>query len=688
MSRVFAAALSLLCALSFADTAPDATGANPATNVTSAEYRFPAEVDSDVATDRFTEKWARVYWPDPLPGTPLPLLIFLHGNHGTCGAGSNPRMDDNCQYTLTGTCPFTYPIVVPNHEGYSYLAEVLASWNYIVVSLNTNRGITCGNGIIGDIGLNLMRGRMVLKHMAMLSFWNNNPGTTPPELGIDLFGQLDFNNFGLMGHSRGGEGMRAAYNLYRDVGSPWPDRIGPVNFSSIFEIAPVDGQTSRVLDSDGVVWSVLLPMCDGDVRNLQGIMPFDRDLRDFAESPTTQKASYTVWGANHNFYNTQWQVSDSGGCIGDGNPPIFPPIIGSPEQRTTSLASVNALFRGNVGPGADATFNRNFNPQYDLPAVVTSVTRVDRGYTDSPNSSVTTVFEDFDRPTGTNTYGFPNDASNISINHGNVPNHAGVQRAGQISWTSSGEATYFQSNWAAAGTGNDISGFKTLDLRLSRQNSPLNPVTPTNFAVALSLDDGTLSQAVNISSYTDVRGPVGGPGGLHPILQTARILLPDFTTDLTRVRGVRLSFNDTTSGAIYVANLRLSTLSGNPPSGRANRGTETMPHASYNADSIMTPLISPATLQSVRAIAASSALNGDPGFELEIASGGLPFLAQNDLPRVRIGERTLAAPSYYPRGDTGSIVFTLTRDQYDQLSPGPASVEYSNKVWNFTIHKP
>ncbi len=687
MTRVFAAALSLVGTLSLADTAPDATGANPATNVTSAEYRFSPEIDPDVTADRATEKWARVYWPDPLPGTPLPLLVFLHGNHYTCGHGSNPRIDDNCQYTTFGTCPPSSPIVVPNHEGYTYLAEVLASWNYIIVSINTNRGITCGSGIVGDPGLNLMRGRMVLKHMAMLSYWNNNPGTTPPELGIDLFGQLDFNNFGLMGHSRGGEGMRAAYNLYRDVGSPWPDRIGPVNFASIFEIAPVDGQTSRMLDSDGVVWSVLLPMCDGDVNTLQGIIPFDRDLRRFAESPATQKASYTVWGANHNFYNTEWQISDSGGCL--GHMPIFPPLIGSPEQRMTSLASVNALFRGNVGPGADATFNQNFNPQYDLPGVVTSVTRVDRGYTDSPNSSITTVFEDFDQPTGTNTYGFPNNASNISINHGSVPNHSPVQRAGQISWTSSGDATYFQSNWAAAGTGNDISGFKTLDLRLSRQNSGLNPMTPTNFAVALSLDDDTLSPAVNISTYTDLRGPVGGPGGLHPILQTARIPLPDFATDLSRVRGVRLSFNDTTSGAIYVANLRLSMLSGNPPArGAANRGSQTVLQPGYNAEPIIPPITSSATVQSVRAVAASAALNGDPGFELEIGSTGLPFLAQNDLPRLRTGDRTIVAPSYYPAGDTRSIVFALTPEQYDQLPSGPASVEYSNRVWNFTISKP
>ena len=175
---------------------------------------------------------------------------------------------------------------------------------------------------------------------------------------------------------------------------------------------------------------------------------------------------------------------------------------------------------------------------------------------------------------------------------------------------------------------------------------------------------------------------------MHPILQTARIPLPDFATDLSRVRGVRLSFNDTASGAIYVANLRLSTLSGNPPSGAANRGSETVLQSGYNADPIILPITSSATLQSVRAVPESAALNGDPGFELEIGSSGVPFLAQNDLPRLRTGDRIIAAPSYYPTGDTRTIVFALTREQYDQLPSGPASVEYSNRVWNFTISKP
>src|SRR5262249_14726817 len=162
----------------FADTAPDATDFGPL-ETTSAEYKFPATIDPDVIGDRFTELWAAVYMPIDLSGAPYPLLVFKHGNHGTCGSCTGggtfvgyecfvgetqvPRSDGSSAYTTSGTCPTNF-VVTPNHLGYAYLAERLASWGFIVVSINSNRGITAGGGVPGDTGLNLARGRLILKH--------------------------------------------------------------------------------------------------------------------------------------------------------------------------------------------------------------------------------------------------------------------------------------------------------------------------------------------------------------------------------------------------------------------------------------------------------------------------------------------------------------------------------------------
>jgi hypothetical protein len=175
-------------------------------------------------TDRVTEIWARVWRPQTYQSQRLPLVVFLHGNHGTCGTffcseancgrliplPNGPRIDDRIDYTTTGTCPlkgqgnppaeFDY-VVAPSHEGYAYLAEQLASRGFLVVSINANRGITAGapqdlgtpgNPFIEDIGLNLARARLVLKHLELLSRWNRGIEPTPASLGFSLHGAIDF----------------------------------------------------------------------------------------------------------------------------------------------------------------------------------------------------------------------------------------------------------------------------------------------------------------------------------------------------------------------------------------------------------------------------------------------------------------------------------------------------------------
>lgn len=682
---ILALILSLAVQVGFAlqaqadDQAPDPTAFGPL-NQTSAEYKFPAAVDPDVIGDRATELWARVYHPDPLPSDAAPVVIFLHGNHGTCGHGQNPRIDDSALYTTTGTCPPGY-VVTPNHLGYAYIAEVLASWGYVVVSINANRGITAGAGVVGDLGLNLARGRLVLKHLQRLSEWNRNGGT-PASLGIDLEGKLDFSQLGLLGHSRGGEGVRAAYNQYRDPGSPWPGRIpDPLTVRGIFEIGPVDGQTSRVLNADGTAWNVLLPMCDGDVFNLQGVKPFDRMMQLRSESPATQKSAWVVWGANHNFYNTEWQVSDSGGC--QGHTPLFTAPVGSPQQRTTGLEAAMAFFRGNVRSPADGNslipqWNWNFRPEFLLPDAVTQVTRVNRSFTDSPNSSVSQTFEDFDQPAGTNSFGVANDASGITITHGSVPEEDPSQRAASITWQAGGDATFFQTNWRPIGTGADITGFQTLDLRLSRQVSNLNPadpLSPTDFSVQLVQNDGKLSDPVLISNYTNLLGPVGSLRRLHVLLQTARIMLTDFPdVDLSRIRGIRLTFDQTASGAIFASNFRLS----NSVEGPGSTTAAARPAAPTTLGPLtVTPQPSDqVTLVSIRRpLLAAPTSAASPSYVFTLSSL-LGFPIRDELIVMRVGAQTFPL-SATPTGDPHTMTFSVTSGEWDAMANGdPISVQF------------
>jgi len=680
-------AMLAVTTVSFGQTAPDATAPGPFTT-TSSEYKLPPTNDDLVALQVVTELWARIYRPTNLNNAPHPLLIFLHGNHATCGrfeGAGQGRLDINIQYTFTGTCPSGY-VVVPSHEGYAYFAERLASWGYIVVSINVNRGVNAAPGVAGDLGLNLRRGRLILRHLQKLAAWNSGSESTPASLGFSLQGKLDFNHVGMMGHSRGGEGVRAALAQYRDAGSPWPALIGPpVNFEGIFEIGPVDGQTGRTLNAEGLPWNVLLPMCDGDVFNLQGVRVFDRMLRNRTDNPATQKSTFTVWGANHNFYNTEWQLSDSPGCLGHRR--LFDRLLGSADQRQTALASVLAFFRAHVGTVKNPEFANIFNPQFALPASLANVTRVDRGYTDSPSSSVTEVFEDFDQPTGFNTSGFTNDASNITITHAGIANHSPVQRVARISWENSGAGTFFQSNWTAPGSGRSVTTFEALDFRVSAQCKDMPCSTTdsgfnfeTNFSIRLVGANGSLSDPVQLRNYASLTGPVGGlvrsvGSSPHPILLTARIPLTAFgNAPLTNLRGVRFTFDDTRRDDIHIGNIRLSRVSGGVNSIPI---TTALPTSDSPLD-LGPPNDEENTIASVKAKRSSQLIPTQSGVEIELTSNR-EFLPQGEMLVLKVGSQEFSLSRYGVDGSTKRLIFTLTTEQWSQVNTGdPVVIQYGS----------
>lgn len=694
--------LCLLCLLFlsapvWAQVAPDATllSGGP---TTASEYKLPAAIDPVVSTTLATELWARVYRPSNLGSSTHPLLVLLHGNHATCGRLSGPaeHFDINVQYTFTGTCPAGY-IPVPSHAGYAYFAERLASLGYIVVSINANRGINAAPGILGDRGLNLARGRLVLRHLQQLSRWNSGADTPPAGLS-DLVGKIDFDHVGLLGHSRGGEGMRAAYNFYQSDpgGTNWQSLIGPMTVEGIFEIGPVDGQTALTLNALGTSWNVLLPMCDGDVFNLQGVKPFDRMLRVNSETPARPKSTFTVWGANHNFYNTEWQLSDSAGCF--ANQRLFPYQPGSPDERTTAIASAVAFFVANVGASKLPDYNRIFNPQFALPASVANVTRVDRGYTDSPDSSFTTVFDNFTGPTGFNSNGPANSSSNVFVVHGHVANHDPLQQfAALISWNGAGPGTFFQSNWTNPSNGVDASTFGTLDFRVSRQcadpadlffcNKTSNWFNfDTNFSVRLVSANGALSNAVQLRDYLSLTGPVGslvfgfGTAG-HPILQTARIPLSAFGNAgiVSNLRGVRFTFDDTRRDEIYLANIQLSRVNGllAPTTLFSILPTDDTPLDSTNGGGNDNNQI-----KSMRSVQSASLGNA---VEIELNSSR-EFLPQGEMLVLRIGSQEFSLSRYLNTGETNTVVFTLTAEEFARISQGDSvRVQYGSggNGWNF-----
>ena len=654
-----------------AGDSPDPSTVGPYAT-TSSEYRFPPAIDTEVLPGVTTEVWGAVYRPTTLGNHHHPLLVFLHGNHPTCGVGTNPRVDTSCEYTFDGTCP-TGQVVVPNHLGYEYLATRLASWGYIVVSINANRGITCGTPVTGDNGLNLARGRLVLRHLALLAQWNRQGGT-PSSLGFDMTGQLDLQHVGLMGHSRGGEGVRAAYNLYKDAGSTWPAEIkDPMIVRGIFEIGPVDGQTSRTLDAAGTAWNVLLPMCDGDVADLEGMKPYDRMSKDLNETPAFPKSMFAVWGANHDFYNTQWQVNDSPGCV--GMKPLWATAqAGSVPEQDTALVSALGFFRSYVGEQVTTTFAQTFDPQFALPAWLTQITRVDRTFSASPNSRYTFQADTFNGATGTDSLNQPEDSVGLTGSHVGIIEHDPSFHAVDLIWNSAGPNTYFQDNWVAAGQGLDLTRYETLDFRISRANNPLlNGVVDTDFEVQLVNNDGTLTAAMPIALYASITGPVGTPKVLHETLQTVRIPLADFNSPKS-ARAVRFTFNSTATGDLFVADIGLSAKGSEPWSGTLPQlaptpatpiaTTKSLLLSSVLSSAVTAPLggpmaaTAPMSKSSNKIVRLERRTRGDTFVELEVESSE-PFAVRDALP-VLVAQGQPVAVGFIPTtGDTRHMIFRV-----------------------------
>ncbi|WP_328916672.1 MULTISPECIES: Ig-like domain repeat protein [unclassified Streptomyces] len=298
------------------------TSGDPTTDGTSpytiADYNFGAQSIplEDIGGIR-GELEGRIYLPSGAGAHPL--VIFVHGRHSSC-------------YNLTTLkgasgwpCPAgTAPII--SYAGYDGAGEALAADGYTVVSISANAINANDNQLSPDDGA-ITRGQLALDTLTMLKKANQgepvsyHDAATDQDVTLDqaltagrttysagtltasrLVGTMDFGRIGLMGHSRGGEGVVTAGTLNEGLANPW-------NIKSVFALAPIDFTRATLPD---VVTTTLLPYCDGDVSDQQG-QHFYADSRGNTFSDDVQRSDIWVMGADHNFFNTSWTPPFPGG---------------------------------------------------------------------------------------------------------------------------------------------------------------------------------------------------------------------------------------------------------------------------------------------------------------------------------------------------------------------------------------
>jgi len=277
---------------------------------------------------------AAVYSPRGATG-PRPLVVFLHGRHDFCYGDWPEAGPDDPWPCPRGTQP------VPSYRGYAAPATALASHGYRVVSISAN-AINAWDWDTVDGGA-LARAQLVLAHLDLWRRWSTSGGG--PFAGR-LVGKVDLHDVGLMGHSRGGEGVVRAALLNAA-------RRQPYGIRAVLPLAPTDFSRPTI---PGVAMSVLLPYCDGDVWDLQGQHFFD-DTRYAVTGDQAPRSAVLVLGANHNYFNTEWTPGQSAAPAWDdwgGEPDRqcgtdHPGRLSAAEQQAVGRAYVAGFFRLMLG---------------------------------------------------------------------------------------------------------------------------------------------------------------------------------------------------------------------------------------------------------------------------------------------------------------------------------------------------
>jgi hypothetical protein len=311
-------------------------------------YGLGAEVFQPTDIGAKVEIVGEVHHPVDLASGPFPLVMFLHGNHSTCYRKKRSFFEWPCR-------PGSKPI--PNFAGYAYIASRLASHGYVVVSISAN-GVNALGSRLGDTAMR-QRGELLDRHLELWEQWSSTGGA----FGDAFVGAVDMTRIGTMGHSRGGEGVV----WHKKVDDERPD---PFGIDAVLALAPVDFTRIPI---NNVPFATVLPVCDGDVSDLQGVHFYD-DSRYNVAGDTGPKHAVTLAGANHNFFNEVWSPSSRfPGAMDDGEfSGCFGRRLGERRQRRIGRAYISGFFRRYVGgePSLDPMWTGEAVPGFMSPSEV------------------------------------------------------------------------------------------------------------------------------------------------------------------------------------------------------------------------------------------------------------------------------------------------------------------------------
>ena len=341
-----------------------------------------------------------------------------------------------------------------------------------------------------------------------------------------------------------------------------------MEFQGIFEIGPTDGgitnndYTPVKLNAVGTSWGVLLPMCDGDIKEHTGMKPFDRmiGLRDDAFN----KGGMIVLGTNHNTYNTEWQQSDAINCMQHRR--LFPRNGLSEDTQATAILSVLPFFLATVGENKQPELFDFFNPIHPLPEEFTSITTAQRVFLQPGGKVISDFYID---DTSTNEVG-----GDVVVHYTNYPGRPIIQHASDLQfavakWGWGGPSSYLTVPFLGGSV--IVGDYTFLEFRTSRGCEDQDCFKPSSgnpkvldFSISLKeVTSGEWTNSVSLKDYIPLLRLFGAKLGegdriYHPSLESVRIPLRDFDVDTsTIISQVRFTFDKSPNAEAWITNIAL-----------------------------------------------------------------------------------------------------------------------------------
>ncbi|HPM75696.1 MAG TPA: hypothetical protein PK961_01300 [bacterium] len=444
---------------------------------------------------------------------PFPVVLIVHGNHDPA--------------------EFSYP-------GYDYLTQHLATHGMIAVSVEED----FLNGSSGEMDA---RGIVLLRHLQLFREWNRDPSHP-------LYHKINMNWIGLAGHSRGGEGIGAAW-YFNTVNHNPDDPLHNFDFRirSLYAIAPVDGQLfpagfNEVVLRD-VDYFIMHGSHDGDVSDFQGLYMYDRAL-PVDEEQTADKGAMFVQGANHGQWNTVWAPGGDPWPISSPNVPL----MSAEDQQRIGLLFVTGWYRWTLQ--GRKCYRLMAAGEREFPSFPTDI-RLNRLY-QGMDREYLAHYEEDDVTTTASWAGATIAGANLALWNENTlwPGSSD----GALMAYNAADATY-RIDLPAAGN-KALDDLETIAFSIGQmyETSAFYNVfdEPQDLAVRLVVD-GTPTDALPVSNYRTLLYPaVTGGSGTKSIMDTVRIPLEDFGAGLlaSEVEAVIFEFSQKPSGYFSVDSIQ------------------------------------------------------------------------------------------------------------------------------------